>query len=529
MFHGAISLKFKSERCDCMDDKLLVNLEERRKSIRSSAGPEVLAKVHSKGKLSARERIDALLDSGSFVEMGLHGHSAHPQLRERTPADGLVAGHGTINGRIVYVASDDCTVLGGTRGRVGELKSARVRAAALAHRAPFIALMEAGAARVQEVFGAIAAGVGQRFVEHYRLSGHVPQVAVVLGAAFGGPSFTAAQSDFVTIARNTGFMGMSGPVVVKVGIGEDISSEALGGADICETVTGQVDHVGQTELETLQAVRDYLSYMPSSCWELPPAVPSRAAAVDSPEGREKLRKLIPEADRQAYDMRKVLALIVDDGTLFHYRPRYGSSLITAFARIEGHVVGFIASNPIARGGVLDEKSAQKARKFVELCDAFHIPLAFIVDAPGFLVGPSIEKERMVSLAARLLNAVCAASVPKVSIVARKAIGLAYLALCGRTMNPDTIVAWPTAHFDVMGPEAAIQLVHGRAIAAAEDPAAHKDVIMRKLREQSSAYEAAGMGLIDDVIDPAETRMVIAQMLKKTAAARVAGFKHRIDP
>jgi acetyl-CoA carboxylase carboxyltransferase component len=198
-------------------------------------------------------------------------------------------------------------------------------------------------------------------------------------------------------------------------------------------------------------------------------------------------------------------------------------------RVDGQSVGFVASNPMARGGVLDEKSAQKARKFIEMCDAFHIPLVFIIDAPGFLVGPSIEKERMVSLAARLLNTVCAVSVPKVSIVARKAIGLAYLALCGRTMNPDTLVAWPTAHFDVMGPEAAVQLVHGKAIAEADDPVAHKEGIMKELKRQSSAYEAAAMGLIDDVIDPAETRDVIIQTLRKTAAARVAGFKHRVDP
>jgi acetyl-CoA carboxylase carboxyltransferase component len=512
-----------------MDDNLLVELHERRKAIRSFTTPEAMAKVHAKGKLSARERVDALLDPGSFVEIGLHGRSAHEKLRDRTPADGLVAGHGTIDGRIVYVASDDVTVLGGTRGRVGELKAARVRSAALAHRAPFIALMEAGAARVQEMFGAMAAGAGSRFGEHFRMSGKVPQVAAVLGAAFGGPSFTAAQSDFVTIARHTGFMGMSGPVVVKVGIGEEVSIEELGGAEVSATVTGQVDHVGETELDTLQAIREFLSYMPSSCWELPPTVAPRAAAVDSVEGRERLRKLIPQADRQAYDMRKVLALIVDAGEIFHYRPRYGAGLITALGRVDGQSVGFVASNPMARGGVLDEKSAQKARKFIEMCDAFHIPLVFIIDAPGFLVGPSIEKERMVSLAARLLNTVCGASVPKVSIVARKAIGLAYLALCGRTMNPDTLVAWPTAHFDVMGPEAAVQLVHGKAIAEADDPVAHKEDIMQKLRKQSSAYEAAAMGLIDDVIDPAETRDIIIQALRKTAAARVAEFKHRVDP
>ena len=512
-----------------MDDALLKELQERREAVRQSTSPAALAKLHEQGKLSARERVERLLDPGSFVEMGLHGRSAHEALAHRTPADGIVVGRGTVDGRIVYVASDDPTVLGGTRGRVGELKVARVRAAALNHRAPFIALMEAGAARVQETFGAMAAGAGMRFVEHFRMSGKVPQVAGIMGPAFGGPSFTAAQSDFVTIVRDTGFMGMSGPVVVKVGIGEVVTSDDIGGAERSATVTGQVDHVGASEEESLAAMRQFLSYLPSNCWELPPKREPVSAAVDTEEGREKLRALIPLLDRQAYDMRKVLALIVDGGELFHWRPRYGPSLITVFGRVNGESVGFVASNPMARGGVLDEKSARKARKFIEMCDAFHIPLVFIIDAPGFLVGPNIEKERMVSLAARLLNAVCAASVPKISIVARKAIGLAYLALCGRSMNPDVIVAWPTAHFDIMGPEAAVDLVHGKAIAQAQDPVEYRATIMKKLKADSSAYMAASMGLIDDVIDPAETRQVIIDTLATTAASRVPGFKHRVDP
>ncbi|HZQ61336.1 MAG TPA: carboxyl transferase domain-containing protein, partial [Casimicrobiaceae bacterium] len=423
-----------------MDSKVVEALHTRRADARNGARPEALAKLREAGKRTARERIDMLLDAGSFVEMGLLAHSRHAELRDRTPADGVICGHGTIEGRIVYVAADDGAVLGGTRGRVGEVKISRVRQAALAHRAPFIALMEAGAARVQEAFGAMAAGIGSRFGEHMRMSGKVPQVAAVLGGAFGGPSFTAAQSDFVTIAARSGFMGMSGPIVVKVGIGETATSEAIGGAEMCATVTGQADHVGETEAESLQAIRRFLSFLPSHCWELPPRTPSRPAAIDTPEGRERIRALIPDARQRAYDMRKVLELIVDAGELFHYRPRYGPNLVTTLGRVDGQSVGFIASNPMARAGILDEKAAVKVRKFIDLCDGFHVPLVFITDTPGFLVGPDIEKQRMVSLAARLLNSVCAASVPKVTIVARKAIGLAYLALGGRVMNPDTIVA-----------------------------------------------------------------------------------------
>jgi acetyl-CoA carboxylase carboxyltransferase component len=512
-----------------MDKKRIDEVTSRRDAVRAATSPAAAERLRAQGKLPARERIEALLDPGSFVEMGILGASRNPALTARTPADGVVVGHGTIDGRIVYVASDDVTVLGGTRGRVGEIKVSRVRAAALAHGKPFVAMMEAGAARVQESYGAMAAGMGARFGEHFRMSGRVPQAAAILGGAFGGPSFTAAQSDFVTITEKTGFMGMSGPLVVKVGIGETVTSEAIGGAEVSATVTGQVDHVGADDAASLQAIRQFLSYLPSNCDELPPVVAARPAALDTPEGRDKLRAMIPDVGRQAYDMRKVLALVVDGGEIFHYRPRYAPNLITALARMGGRSVGFVASNPMARGGVLDEKAAHKARKFIETCDAFHIPLVFFTDAPGFLVGPDIERHRMVSLAARLLNVLCAATVPRITIVARKAIGLAYIALGGRVMNPDAIVAWPTAHFDVMGPEAGVELVYGKDIASAADPAARRAEIMEKLERESSAYEAAAMGLIDDVIDPGETRDVILDALARSAARIRPGFKHRIDP
>ncbi|TMS57368.1 methylmalonyl-CoA carboxyltransferase [Imbroritus primus] len=512
-----------------MDKTRIEDLLHRRAAVRNATPPAALDKLRSAGKLTARERVDTLLDPGSFVELGVLAHSGHAKLKDRTPADGVVCGHGTINGRIVYVAADDPTVLGGTRGRVGEVKINRTRALALSHGKPFIALMEAGAARVQESYGAMAAAMGTRFGDHFRMSGRIPQVAGIMGPAFGGPSFTAAQSDFTTLVSKTGFMGMSGPLVVKVGIGGDVTSDEIGGAEISSTVTGQTDHVGEHEQDCLQAIRDFLSFLPDNCDELPPVAEPRPALLDTEEGKEKLRAMIPESSRQAYDMRKVLALIVDAGEIFHYRPRYGPNLVTALGRIQGHPVGFVASNPMARGGTLDERTAQKQRKFIDMCDAFHIPLVFIGDAPGFLVGPDIEKHRMVSLASRLLNTMCAITVPRVTIVARKAIGLAYIALGGRVTNPDKLVAWPTAHFDVMGPEAGVELVHGKELAKAEDPVKRRAEIMEKLEAESSAYEAAAMGLIDDVIDPGETRDVIIDTLARARARYKPGFKHRIDP
>mgnify|MGYP000886992105 FL=1 len=512
-----------------MDEETLKDLEARRAKGRAMGGPAAIAKLHAAGKLTARERLDILLDPGSFHEIGVLARSQHHALHARTPADGLVAGWGTIDGRQVYVASEDASVIAGTRGRVAELKTQRVRELALRHKKPFIALMEAGAGRFQENNGAMAAGLGARFKEHYLLSGRVPQVAAVMGACFGGPSFTALQSDFVTILEGKGYMGMSGPPVVKVGIGREVSPEDIGGALKSATVTGQADLMVKEEREALSAIAAFLSFLPENCEELPPVHPPRPAGVETEEGARRITDLVSDNHRRAYDMEELVRLLVDGGEVFPYRPTYGPSLITALARMGGESVGIIANNPMRMAGALDEKAIQKARKFVDTCDAFHIPLVFLVDCPGFMVGPEIENHRIVSLASRFLNTVIGASVPKVTIVLRKAVGLAYLAMGGKVMGPDTIVAWPTAQFDVMGPAAGVELTYGKEIAKAEDPVAKRKALLAKAEEEASAYLAAEMGLIDDVIAPAETRDVVLDTLARARDARIAGFKHRIDP
>lgn len=512
-----------------MDSKTLQELERRRQRAREMGGEKALAKLHAKGKLNARERLGILLDPDSFVEIGIHGRSQHPDLCNRTPADGLVAGYGTIDGRVVYVTSEDATVLAGTRGRIAEAKTARIRELAAKHEKPFIAMMEAGAGRFQENNGAMAAGIGNRFREHYRLSGRVPQIAAFMGACFGGPSFTAMQSDFVLIVRETGFMGMSGPPVVKVGIGRDVAPEEIGGAEMAAKVTGQADYLAENDEDCLLAIRRFLSYFPSSCEELPPLAEARPAPVDTPEGRQKITELVPDNHRRAYDMDTLLRLLVDDGELFYYRRLYGHNLITAWARIDGQTVGLIANNPMVWAGALDDKATHKVRKFVETCDAFHIPLVFLTDCPGFLVGPDIEKHRMVSLASRFLNTVIGSTVPKTTIVLRKAVGLAYLAMAGRTMGPDALVAWPTAQFDVMGPAAGVEITWGRDIAKSPDPVARRKELLAQAEKDASSYLAAEMALIDDVIAPAETRQVIVDVLRRTRSLQKPGFKHRIDP
>jgi methylmalonyl-CoA decarboxylase subunit alpha len=512
-----------------MDKDILKRLDERRAAGRAMGSASALEKLGELGKLDARARLHVLLDEDSFVELGVLARSQHPDLHDRTPADGLIAGHGMIEGREVYVTSEDVTVIGGTRGKVAEAKTARVRELALKHKKPFIALMEAGAGRFQENNGAMAAGIGHRFREHFRLSGHVPQVAALMGGCFGGPSFTAMQSDFVTIVSGTGFMGMSGPAVVKVGIGKTVTAEEIGGAEKSAKVTGQVDHVGADDRESLLAIREFLSFFPASSEELPPRTEPAPATIDAPDGHIEIADLVSENNRKAYNMERLVRMIVDGEKLFFYRKAYGPNLITAWARVEGRPVGVIANNPMHWAGALDDKAARKARKFVDICDAFHIPLVFLTDCPGFIVGPEIEDQRMVSLASRFLNTIIASSVPKVTIIVRKAIGLAYLALGGKTMGPDAIVAWPTAQFDVMGPAAGVELTYGRDIAAADDPDARRRELLRQAEEQASAVLAAEAGLIDDVIHPGETRRVIADTLARSAASLRPGFVHRIDP
>lgn len=512
-----------------MMDSVLSDLEDKRRVARAMGAAEKLDKLRQAGRLNARERLDVLLDPGSFVELGLLGRSQQPELTARTPADGLIAGAGKIDGRPVYVTSEDGTVLAGTRGRVAEAKTKRIRELALRHDHPYVALTEAGAGRFQENGGALAADAGYRFFEHCKLSGQVPQVAAIMGASFGGPSFTAIQSDFISIVAGNGFMGMSGPPLVKVGLGRSVSNEEIGSADKCARQTGQADHLAETEQECLLKIREFLSFFPSSCRQAPPRLPAAPAPLDEPEGRRKICEMVSENHRRAYDMNVLLPLLVDRGHLLHYRPLYGPNLITAWGRIQGESVGLIANNPKYLAGAVDHKAALKMRKFVDICDAFHIPLVFMADCPGFIVGPEIEDRRMISITGRLLNTVLSATVPKTTIILRKAIGLAYIALGGRASYPEAIYAWPTARFDPMGPAAGVELVHGRAIARTADPAALRAKLLAQAEEEASAYRAAEMASIDDVIHPAETREVIARALERARSHATPSFKHRIDP
>jgi len=501
----------------------------RRSKVLEMGGAGKLEKLRAQSKLSVRERLGVLLDPDSFHEIGMHARSRHPELAERTPADGLVTGSGLIDGRPVFVAADDPTVLVGTRGQVAEKKLTRLREMAIRERRPFIMLSEAGAARLQESRGAVSAALGGGLEQHFRMSGHVPQVAVIMGHSFGGPSFTAAMGDFTIKVSGTGYMGMSGPPLVKAGLGQTVTADEIGGDTMAMQTTGQADLVAADDREALLLVRRYLSFFPSSSGQLPPVETPRPAPCDSEAGRERLLGHVPENQRRAYDMRALVEMVVDEDSLFVVRPDYGPGLLTAFTRMEGQPVGLIANNPMHLGGAIDEKGARKARKLIDLCDAFHIPLVFFTDVPGFMVGPDIEKHRMVTHCARLVNALYRTTVPKVTVVLRKAVGMAYIAMCGRACKPDTLVAWPRAFFDVMGPEAGVLIIHGKEIEAAADPAARKAELLEQLARAASAFKAAELGIIDDVIEPDETRQVILHALRRPDRSGTVGFKHAIEP
>lgn len=314
-----------------MDEVTIDGLAARRLRAEGMGGKKYIERAHDLGKLTARQRIDLLLDAGSFVEIGLLSHSQHADSKGRTPADGMLAGSGKIDGRTVYVTADDGTVLAGTRGRVAETKNKRIRDLALKHEKPFVALMEAGAARLQEAYGANAAGLGYRFGDHFKMSGRVPQVGAAVGPSFGGPSFTAAQSDFVPIVKGTGFLGMSGAPVVKVGIGLEVTNEEIGGGEKSAIETGQADFLAETEAECITSIREFLSYLPSNCNEAPPRAAPKPAPVDSPEGREAIAQLVPDNHRRAYEMHKLIGLLVDGDDYFEMKPDRARSVITAFA------------------------------------------------------------------------------------------------------------------------------------------------------------------------------------------------------
>ena len=510
---------------------LVEDLKARRQRALAMGGPEAIAKQHADGKMTVRERVDRLFDPGSFNEIGVLATHANivPAMRGReTPADGVVTGFGKISGRHASVIAYDFTVMAGSMGRTGEVKCNRAREIALTKRMPMIWLIDSAGARIQEAIGSTFAQSGFLFREESIMSGVVPMVAAMMGPGAAGTAYIPALSDFVLMVKGTSHMALGGPPLVKAIVGEDITAEELGGSKVHTEVSGVADLEVPDDAACIDAIKEYLSFFPSSNLEQPPVVP-----CEDPADRmdEALLGIVPDSARRAYDMKTVIAHIVDGGRFFEIKPAWARNLITALARMGGRPVGIVANQPMVLGGALDVDSADKAARFIMLCDAFHIPLLFLQDVPGFLVGSKVERQGIIRHGAKMLYAVSEATVPKITVVVRKAYGAGYFVMCGKAYEPDLIVAWPTAEISVMGPEGGTNIIFRKEIAAADNPDEERARRVETFRTLINPYIAAGGAFIDDVIDPRETRPVIVRALDmaRTKQVQRPWKKHGVMP
>ena len=499
---------------------LAEDLAARRATARLGGGEERIARQHEAGKLTARERIALLIDDGTFTELGIH---AQPHFSQRAmdgreaPADGVITGHGRVDGRMVAVCAYDFTVMAGSMGMTGEQKVTRLRELALTHRIPFVWLLDSAGARIQEAVGSLFAGSGHLFREEVVMSGVIPQVAALMGPCAAGTAYIPGLADFVPMVKGRGSMALAGPHLVRAAIGEDVTQEELGGSRVHCRKSGVGDIEVADDEECIAVVKRYLSYFPSHCEERPPVRPVRDP-VDRAD--EELLDVLPETNRKPYDMYDVIRRIVDDGEWLDVKGAWARTIITCLARMGGRPVGIVANQPRHLGGILDNDSADKAARFVNLCNAFGIPLVFLQDVPGFMVGTKVEQAGIIRHGAKMLHAVAAATVPKVTVVLRKAYGAGYYVMCGRAYEPDLLVAWPTAEISVMGAEGAVEIVFRKQVEEADDPVAKKAELIEAYRGLIDVYVAARNDMVDDVIDPRETRPSIIRALELAEGKRV---------
>ncbi len=499
---------------------LVEDLEARRAALRLGGGREKIEAQHAAGKLTARERIDLLIDEGTFVELGILGR---PHFSQRAmdgvsaPADGVITGYGEIEGRLAAVCAYDFTVMAGSMGMTGELKVSRLRELALGKRMPFIWLLDSAGARVQEAAGAMFAGSGALFREEVVMSGVIPQVAALMGPCAAGTAYIPGLADFVPMVAGQGSMALAGPHLVRAAIGEDVTQEQLGGSRVHCRKSGVGDMEVDGDEQCIEVIKQYLSYMPSHCEQPPRRLPVRDP-IDRTE--EALLDVLPGSNRKPYDMYEVIRLIVDDGVYLDLKGRWARTVITCLARFGGRPCGIVANQPKHLGGILDNDSSDKAARFVNLCNAFGIPLLFLQDVPGFMVGTKVEAEGIIRHGAKMLYAVANATVPKVTVILRKAYGAGYYVMCGRAYEPDLIVAWPSAEISVMGAEGVVEIAFRKVVEQADDPVAKREELITRFKEMFDVYIAAGNDLIDDVIDPRQTRPTICRALAMAEGKQV---------
>jgi len=497
-------------------------LQRRKEKTLKMGGEQKIELQHSRGQLTARERIDQLLDPDSFFEVGALAHSDVPGMEERTPADGKIDGYGTIDNRPVAVCANDVTVLAGAGGRVGHKKAAEILAKAMEKGFPYINLGEAGGARIPDIQGSDGMSSMTIGIKSGRRFRKIPMVATLAGDCFGDPSWMAALADFVVQIKGSCF-AVSGPRVLEIATNEKVSNEELGGWKLHANVTGQIDQAAEDEADCFRIVKEFLSYMPSNANELPPVIEGDPGAASR---QERLLDLIPERSNQSYDMTLVLKTLVDNETIFQLKPDYDPSVITCLARIDGQTVGIIANQPSRFAGAMGPDGCDKCTSFICLCDSFNIPLLFLHDIPGFFVGKEAERKKMPGKIINFIQALSSVTVPKVSIVIRKSYGMANCNMCGANMGADFLYAWPGADISFMGPEVATNVVFGAKIMAAENPEEMRAKAIEELKLGSAPWRAVGLGLIDDVINPLATRDIIIKSLV-VARGRNSGMSERL--
>ena len=490
----------------------ITELEARKEQARNAGSPRAIERQHEKGKLLARERLELLLDPGSFHELDLLArHRAHAAgLEERPYTDGVVTGWGTIDDRKVFVYSQDFTVFGGALGEVFAEKIHKLMDLALKTGAPVIGLNDGAGARIQEGVVSLAS-YGGIFWRNVQSSGVIPQISVVLGPCAGGAVYSPAMTDFIFMVRETSHMFITGPDVVKTVTGEDVTLEELGGAASHASKSGVATFVSADEQSCLADVRYLLGFLPQNNLGEAPLVESDD---DPMRSCEMLRTILPASANLPYDMKKVIAEVVDDGEFFEYFPNWAKSIVCGFSRIDGHSVGIVGNQPMVLAGVLDIESSEKAARFVRTCDAFNIPIVTFVDVPGFLPGVDQEYGGIIRHGAKLLYAYCEATVPRIQVITRKAYGGAYVVMNSKSIGADLAYAWPSAELAVMGPQGAVEIVYRRELQQAADPAARRAELVAEYSEKyANPYVAAERGFVDDVIDPAETRIKLVEGLR----------------
>jgi acetyl-CoA carboxylase carboxyltransferase component len=490
----------------------LDDLAKRKEEARNAGSARSVERQHSRGKMTARERVEYLLDEGSFTELDmLARHRAHGMGLEQTRpyTDGVITGFGTIDGRKVCIFSQDFTVFGGALGEVFAEKIHKIMDMAANLGLPMIGLNDGAGARIQEGVVSLDA-YGGIFFRNVQSSGVVPQISAIMGPCAGGAVYSPAMTDFIFMVEDTSYMFITGPDVVKTVTGEDVTQQELGGALTHATKSGVCTFTSADDKSCLDEVRYLLSFLPSNNLEDPPVM----ATGDDPERLcPELSELMPSSPRQPYDMHKVIGAVVDDGDFFEYGRLWAQNIICGFARIDGHSVGVVGNQPQVLGGVLDIDSSEKAARFVRTCDAFNIPLVTFVDVPGFLPGVNQEYGGIIRHGAKLLYAYCEATVPRVQIVTRKAYGGAYVVMDSKSIGSDLAFAWPTAELAVMGPQGAVEIIYRRELTDAADPVARRNELVDEYTERyANPYVAAERGYVDDVIDPAETRRVLVRSL-----------------